>query len=277
MLRSALVALDGSPYSDAAAALAIDWAQRHGARLLGLGVVDAPTITKAEPVPLGGAAYKHARDEALLADARRRVLHFLAEFRVRCTDAGVAVEIAEDVGDPATTILSEAQRCDVVVLARETHFHFEIQDRPDETLARVLRGSPRPVVIVPRELPAGDGVLVAYGGGRESARTLQTFQLLGLAAGDTLEVVSIHRDGAEAQAVAQRAAEYLTAHSAPHRVRAIASAAAPADVLLEQIGRSRPRLVILGAHGHHPVRDLFVTSVTRAVLRACPVPLFIGA
>jgi nucleotide-binding universal stress UspA family protein len=33
----------------------------------------------------------------------------------------------------------------------------------------------------------------------------------------------------------------------------------------------------MGAHGYHPVRDLFATSVTRAVLGACPVPVFVGA
>ena len=39
MLRSALVALDGSAYSESAVALAIDWARRYGAQLLGLGVL----------------------------------------------------------------------------------------------------------------------------------------------------------------------------------------------------------------------------------------------
>jgi len=34
---------------------------------------------------------------------------------------------------------------------------------------------------------------------------------------------------------------------------------------------------VMGAHGHHPLRDLFATSVTRAVLAGCPVPAFIGA
>jgi nucleotide-binding universal stress UspA family protein len=33
----------------------------------------------------------------------------------------------------------------------------------------------------------------------------------------------------------------------------------------------------MGAHGHHPVRDLFFTSVMRAVLRDAPVPVFVGA
>jgi nucleotide-binding universal stress UspA family protein len=277
MLRSALVALDGSPYSKTAAALAIDWAKRYGARLLGLGVLDAPSIRGAEPVPLGAGAYKQARDEARLLDAHRRVVDFLADFRARSKAAGIAVEVLEDIGDPAARILREAQRCDVVILARETHFHFETQEQPDEILAQVLRGSPRPVVIVPRELPDGQDVVLAYGGGREAARTLQTFQLLGLAAGEAIEVVSIHRDGAEAEALTHLAGEYLTAHGAPHRLRAIASAAPPAEVLLEEVRRARPRLLVMGAHGHHPLRDLFGTSVTRAVLRTCPVPAFIGA
>jgi nucleotide-binding universal stress UspA family protein len=277
MLRSILLALDGSVYSESAAALAIDWAGRYGARLLAVGVLDAPTIQKAEPIPMGAGAYKRARDEARLADAHRRVVEFLSEFRGLSRSAGVPAEVVEDIGDPAAGIVREAQRCDVVILARETHFHFETQDRPDETLAQVLRNSPRPVVVVPRQLPEAQGIVVAYGGGREAARTLQTFQLLGLAAGESIEVVSVHRDGAQAEALAHQAGDYLAAHGAPHRLHAITSAASPAEVLLEQVRHARPRLVVMGAHGYHPLRELFTTSVTRAVLRACPVPVFVGA
>ncbi|HSE06975.1 MAG TPA: universal stress protein [Methylomirabilota bacterium] len=277
MLRSVLVALDGSAHSEAATTLAIDWAGRHGARLVGLGIVDAPSIQGAEPVPLGAGAFKQARDEARLADAHRRVVEFLADFRARAEAAGIQVDVLEDIGDPAVRILREAHRSDLVILARETNFHFETQVQPDDTLAKVLRGSPRPVVTVPRELAAGQGVLVAYGGGREAARTLQTFQLLGLAAGERVEVVAIHRDGAEAEAVAHLAGEYLAAHRAPHRLHPVTSTMPPAEVLLEEVRRARPRLLVMGAHGYHPLRDLFGTSVTRAVLRACPIPAFIGA
>ena len=277
MLRSVLVALDGSVYSEPAVALAIDWARRSGARLVGLGVLDAPSIQRAEPVPLGAGAYKQARDEAQLADAHRRVVEFLIDFRARGTAAGVPVEVLEDIGEPAARIMREAHRCDVVILARETHFQFETRDRPDETLAQVLRGSPRPVVVVPRELPEGHGVVVAYGGGREAARTLQTFVHLGLSSDEAIELVTIHRDGAEAEAVAHLAGEYLTAHGALHRLHAIVSDAAPVEILLDKVRHVRPRLLVMGAHGHHPLRDLFASSVTRAVLRACPVPTFIGA
>lgn len=277
MLRSALVALDGSPHSEPATTLAIDWAKRFGSQLLGLGIVDEPSIHGGEPVPLGAGAYKAARDAARMADAHRRVLDFLVDFRARSNAAGVTAEVLEDIGDPATRILREAHRCDVVILARETHFHFETQDQPDATLAQVLRASPRPVVIVPRVLPEGRGVVVACGGGREAGRALQTLQLLGLAADEEIEVVSVHRDGAEAEALTHLAGEYLTAHGARHRLHPIVSAAPPAEILLEEIRHARPRLLVMGAHGHHPMRDLFATSVTRAVLRTCPIPVFVGA
>jgi len=277
MFRSALVALDGSAYSESAADLAIGWAGRYGVCLLGLGILDAPTIERAEPVPLGAGAYKKARDEARLANAHRWVADFLADFRARGQAAGVAVEVLEDTGDPAARILREAQRCDAVILGRETHFHFETQEQSDETLAQVLRGSPRPVVVVPRSVPEGQGVLLAYGGGREGARTLQTFQLLKLAAGEAIEVVTINRDGAEAEALVNLAGEYLAAQGAPHRLHPIVSVAPPADVLLERVRFARPRLLVMGVQGHHPLRDLFGTSVTRAVMRACPAPVFIGA
>jgi nucleotide-binding universal stress UspA family protein len=277
MLRSVLVALDGSADSKAATDLALDWARRFGARPLGLGIVDEPSIAGAEAVPLGATAFKKERDAVRLADAHHRVLDLLAEFRTRSAAAGVTADVIEEVGEPAERILREAQRCDVVVLGRETHFRFGTQDQPDSTLALVLRLSPRPVVVVPRDLREGQGIVVAYGGGREGARTLQTFHLLGLAAREEIEIVSINRDGGEAEAIARLAGDFLDAHGAPHRLHPIASRAAPAEAFLEEVRHRRPRLLVMGAHGYHPMRDLFATSVTRAVLRACPVPVFIGA
>jgi nucleotide-binding universal stress UspA family protein len=277
MLRSALVALDGSTYSETVTAVALDWAARFGARLVGLGVLDEPSIDRSEPVPIGASAFKKERDEARLVDAHRRLLGFLAEFRTRCAAAGVPVTVLEDIGDPTDRILRETQRCDVVILGRETHFHFETQSGPDATLAQVIRSCSRPVVVVPKELPEGRGCVVAYGGGREAARTLQTFLLLGLADGENIDVVTIHRDRAEAEAIAGLAGHFLTAHGASHRLHPVVSEAAPADVLLDEVRRRRPRLLMMGAHGHHPLRDLFATSVTRALVRTCPVPVVVGA
>jgi nucleotide-binding universal stress UspA family protein len=277
MLKTILVALDESPYSDTATTLALEWGTRFGARLLGLGILDKPSITAPEPVPLGASSFMKGLHEARLADAQEHLLRLLSRFRERCSAAGVPARILEDVGDPTKCILRQAHRCDVIILGYETRFHFETQEAPDTVRAKVLRRSPRPIAVVPRELPEGSGVFVAYGGGREVARTLQTFQLLGLADGETVHLVSVSGDDRKAGAAAEFAAEFLEAHGARCRLHAVKSDLAPAEVLLEQVRILQPRLVVMGAYAHHPLRDLFSTSVTRTVLSACPVPVLIGS
>jgi nucleotide-binding universal stress UspA family protein len=276
MLRSMLVVLDGSPASEPVIALAFDWASRFHARVLALGVVDAPAIKHGEPVPMGAYGYKRHRDETRLDETSRGVVRVLQEFRARSAAARVDAVTVEDIGDPADQILREAQRCDLVLLARETRFAFEATDSGERTLTRVIHGLPRPAVVVPREPREGSGTLVAYGGGREAASTLQTFALLGLATGEEIHVVTVQREGADAAAIAGRAGEFLTAHDIAHRLHAIGSSEAPAGVLLEAIDRLRPRLLVMGAHAPHPLRDIFATSVTRAVLSPCPVPAIVG-
>jgi nucleotide-binding universal stress UspA family protein len=143
-------------------------------------------------------------------------------------------------------------------------------------LAHVIRGLPRPVVVVPREPRDGRGIVMAYGGGREGASTLQTFVLLGLAENENIDVVTVHRERGEAEAIASLAGDFLAAHGALHRLDPIATEEPPGDVILEAVRRHRPRLLVLGAHAAHPVRDLFATSVTRAVLDGSPIPVVVG-
>ena len=277
MIRRALVAMDGSAHGATAATLALEWASRFGTELIGLGILDKPSITRPEPVSFGGTAFKRQRDEARLADAHRQVLQLLAEFERRCEAAGVRCTLVEDIGAPHEQIIAEAAGCDVVVLGRETHFQFETQDQPDLTLSKVLRGSPRPVVVVPREPAPGTGVLIAYGSGREVVRTLQTFALLEVAGDEPVCLLAIDHELARAEARLHPANQFLTAHGLRVALEPLASRDAPAAIILEQVRRRQPRLVVMGAHGHHPVRDLFLTSVTRAVLNEITVPVFVGA
>src|SRR5579872_4769911 len=127
MLRTILVGLDGSAYSATAVELGMRWAQKCNAMLVGVGIIDEPTIRKPEPLPIGGSFYKERRDSVLAADARRRVEQFLGQFSVQCAEAGVACKLLEDSGTPWEQICLEAQRYDLILLGRQTYFHFETQ------------------------------------------------------------------------------------------------------------------------------------------------------
>jgi nucleotide-binding universal stress UspA family protein len=277
MLRSILVALDASPWSEAATDLAIEWSKRFGAKILGLGILDEPGIRAAEPAPIGVSRFKIERDEARLVEANEQVKRLVARFKSVCEVAGVCVDTIQLTGDPKECILHQAHAVDLVMLGSETHFRFATQEVPDSTLAKVLRTSPRPIVTVPRQSPAGTGLLVAYGGGREAARMLQTALLLGLACDETIHILAVRKPDRSAEALAPLAIQFLEAHDARYQLHLLESNAGPADVLLEQVGIIRPRLVVMGAHGEHRWRDLFSDSVTRMVVRSCPVPVLAGA
>jgi nucleotide-binding universal stress UspA family protein len=264
VIRRILVALDGSPGGEAAITLALEWARRFEAELLGLGVLDEPAIQGSEAIPR-------------LAEAHGQIRTLLQAFDRRCGEARVRATSVEGIGQPHEQIVLEAQGCDIVMLGREASFHFETPERPDRTLSQVLRSSPRPVVVIPPDPQGGEGVLVAYGGGREIARTLHAVTLLGLAGNEAIELLAVATDRAEAEDRLRRAGALLTAHGVRTSLHAVASEHPAAEVILDEVRRRRPRLLVMGAHGQHPVRDLFFTSVTRAVMKKAPVPVVAGA
>src|SRR5215467_6464861 len=134
MLRTILVALDESPWCEAATTLALEWGGRFGARLIGLGIFDKEAIVgRFDPVPPGASGFKQEADKARLIRAQEYLQRSIRKFNERCSAAGISTDTVKDVGDPAECILRNAQCCDVVILGRETYFHFETQEHSDPT------------------------------------------------------------------------------------------------------------------------------------------------
>jgi nucleotide-binding universal stress UspA family protein len=270
-----LVGLDGSPYSASAAELGLRWARRFGALLVGLGVIDEPTIRGGELVPFTGVFAKRPGDEVRMREARVQVEGFLDRFALRCAEAGVPAKVLEDVGLPWEQVLLQAQRYDLVLLGQRTHFHFETQRSPCETLRKVLKHSPRPVVTAPEKLGGGEVALVAYDGSMQAARALQAFLASGLGDGQEVHIVSVAEEYAEAAGHAGRAAEFLRFHEVDAQVHPVASYEPAAEVLLERARGLNAGLLVLGAYGRPALQEFFLGSVTRTVLDRGAVPLFL--
>jgi nucleotide-binding universal stress UspA family protein len=275
MLRSILIGLDGSAYSSAAIELGIRWARRFDALLVGLGVVDHPTICKPEPIAIGAGQYKRDRDECLLADARRRVDGFLEQFAERCASQGVRCEVLEETGLPCTEIVEQSRFCDLILLGQQTYFHFETQNWPDETLREVLRHSSRPIVTVPERLLKGTCVVIAYDGSPQADRAIQAFQSLGLKGEDEVHVVSIHNELATAARMAKQVVDFLTLHgvrAAAHPLRPVSTVK---KIILAKVDDFQAHLLVMGAYGRSMWREFVLGSTTTSILGASPVPLFL--
>lgn len=274
MLRTILVGLDGSAYSQRAIELGIEWAKRFDAMLVGLGVIDEPGIRRPQAAPIGGASYKEGLDEFHLADARRQVEQFLEQFALRCAEAKVACKVLEEVGDPIESLLTAAQRFDLILLGKETRFQFETRDAPDDCLKLIIKSAPRPVITVGDSSRFGGPVVIAFDGSVQASRTLQSFVSLGLSQLGEIHLLSVHDDHQQAMRIAERAMEYLESHGVkPHR--RVVAASSPATAIVEEVRRLNGSLLVMGAYGRSSLREFFFGSVTRTLLRERSLPLFL--
>jgi nucleotide-binding universal stress UspA family protein len=275
MLRTILAALDGSVCAANAVELGVRWADRFGALLVGLGIVDRASVCPPELVPIGAGAYKEHRDATLLARARREVEGFLGTFAVRCADAGVPSKVLEDEGEPYDRLLTEAQRYDLILLGQETRDPLATKDHAREGLHGVLKNTPRPVVLVPRALPAGDAAVVAYDGSLPAARALQALEALGFAASRAVHVVTVSTSHEEAVRHAERAMDFLAHHEVKATRHAVVTGIDPAVAISGKARELGAGLIVMGAYGQPLLREFFLGSATRTLLAESQVPLFL--
>jgi nucleotide-binding universal stress UspA family protein len=274
-LRSVLVGLDGSVYSDVATELGIRWMQKSGGMLVGLGVIDVPSIASPTATPLGALHFAENYVEAQLTQERNRVEQFLSRFSIRCAEAGIPCRVLEEEGSPEATLLREAQRYDLVLLGRQTYFQFESVDQPDNTLTEVLKNSPRPIVTVPSTLPKGESVVIAYDGSLQASRALYTFWASGVGSERELHIVSVDSDHTQAALKAQYASEFLHAHKLEAQRHVVKSNGHAGEEILKKLRELNAGMLVMGAYGQMRLREFFIGSVTRHLLKHSPAPIFV--
>ena len=104
---------------------------------------------------------------------------------------------------------------------------------------------------------------------------MHMFVLLGLAHDGEIHLVSVDRTKEAAAARLHGADKLFAAHDIPVHLHGTASDADAAEVTLAEVDALEPALLVMGAFGHTGLRDLFLGSATRTLLRQCNTPMFI--
>jgi nucleotide-binding universal stress UspA family protein len=273
MLKRILVGVNESEFSRAAVEVALDWAGRHKASVVGLAIVDVPRLLAPQPVPLGAGVYKVDRDEIVLKNAREAAQRVATEFSTRCAAANIPFDVQTCDGDPAEVLSREAQRADLLIVGRKSPTH-EFGETPSPVLDHLLRHMSRPVLCVPARCAAGTPVLVAYDGSCPAAKSLQAFQAIGLAGSRKIHLLSIPREPHDRHE-AELAAQYLQLHGHEVQLHVETSSAPPADVVLAAAERLGAGVIVMGSFGRGKLQQFFFGSTTKALLAKSTVPMFL--
>jgi len=277
MIKKILVCLEGSSSAESATRLAIEAARACGARLVGLAIVAEPDIRAGAAMGIGGSTFKHERDEALVADARKHAEDWITLFERRCREAGVPGNGLEVVGRPADSILEEMDGFDLTVMGRDANFRFETEREDLQTRDTILHKATRPVLLVPdmTEPALGSVALIAYDGSTAARRALNSFASSGLAVGRTIHVGTADDNGARAWEMANLGVQMLAAMNIVATGHNIVSVQSPADSLFALARELHAGLMVMGAFAHSRLRHLFSGSATHGLVERSPLPLYL--
>ncbi len=272
MLKSLLLALDRSPGSQIAQAIALDLARKHGTRIRGLAVVDPDLIAPPEPMPAGGGAYKQHKDAVIIERVRAADIEIAQAMTAACAAAGIDGKAEVVQGAALATLNAAAAAHDIVLIGADATFGA---DSATPLIGGLLRDNPRPLIVAPRELAAGTKTLVAYDGSIPTLRALQLFCALGLRTENEVVVVCLDPNGRVALTHAESGAGYLNERGYKATPRPIAGDGDPAPALITAAKEVGAGLIVAGAYGQRGWREWLLGSTTEHLLATSPVPLFI--
>lgn len=275
MIRTILFATDGLSSNAAAQVSAIKLAARFRAKITAFGIIDAPWITRPEPVPLGGASYKVSGELEQLRGAHKRVHEALEHLQAAAAADGVAVTTAEVERDPLELLTAEASRHDLIVIGRDTSFRPGSGEGVSGLVKALLRDAPRPILAVSDTAAIADRPFIAFDGSVPASRAMHLMALLGLAQSRKVQVLSINSEIRAAEALAERAAALLRSHGGNVTAFGIASEADPEEMILSHARTFGADMVVMGAYGHGGLRDVLFGSCTRRLLTECTAALFL--
>jgi nucleotide-binding universal stress UspA family protein len=278
MIKSILVALDGSEHAQAASRYALWLAERMQATAVGLHVVDVVSIE-------GSGSFLHDVSGSLgfepyldFSSKMREVLQergrtILDGFAEDCRKQGVRCDSHLGTGIIANEICEQARTADLVVIG-----HRGLNERFSTgllggTTESVTRKCPKPVLVVPMEFQPVTRPLLAYDGSQRAAAAMHQAAELAVALSVPLTVLHVGKDEGAAQKTLEEARRYLTSYRLD--VDCIARSGYANEVIVDVMAEGPYDLLVIGAYGHGRIIEMVLGSTTEYVLRNTSAPVYL--
>ncbi len=277
MIRSILLALAESPYDASARNYAFWLARKDGSHVHALAVIDiavfeVPVLGSPDGFMPSVVTPPLKESQSLMKDLTAIAKERLDQFANQCISRGIPSSTEIKTGIPGEVIGRTAVAHDIVVVSRTGYNRISgPHENVDALVAPVIRSSVRPVLVAGLEFREDSeirNILVAYDGSSHSARALLVAAELAAHPGVSCTLLTVAQSEDAGQEVLAPAEEFLFHHGvAPRKELRIRSK--PADVICEMVASGKADILIMGAYGHSPIREVLFGSTTEHVLSNC--------
>ena len=276
MLKRILVGIAGTPALPAKITASVDLAQKHGAEISALSVVDVDRLSALGPVPIGAAKYAQNLREQRIARSHKLDEQALEKLESACAEAGVPMRALRAEGDPLEVLTSSWRYQDLCILGVRGWFDYGVLPDAQNALLKLIAKGVRPILAVTEETKPVRSAVIAYNGSPESAKAMKQFAQMSLWPGIEVQIVCVGRPKSEepAEAILQEAADYCRLHGLNPSVTRMEGEVV--DSLLEIAARSEAGVIALGSsYRKILMRQRFGKNALQ-LIKTSPVPLFLS-
>lgn len=281
MIKRILVGLDPDEDTSYAIDYAIRIAKTCDAKITGLAVVDMAHIdSEASGGGIGSMYYGTMLREKLSEEARETANRLIGQFETSLKASDVEFAEVIEEGVPFQRIVEDMKYHDLLVLGKEPHFFYNKPKQRTDTLAKVVKDSTSPVLVITEQTRSIEKVLVAYDGSAPAARTMKQFAQQ-RPFGDNLkaEIVHVREAGnsseEESQLLLNLAQSYYEDHGFETTTASLKASDGIAPRLTKHADEIGADLVVTGAHSVSRVKQWMFGSTTSDLLKNSPVPMFL--
>lgn len=275
MIKKILVAADGSDYGKSSMDYAFWLARRLDASVMAVHVVDIVSFEGSFLHDISGALGFEpflnfsSRMKDILEERGRSIL---SGFEEAASEAGLEPESDLLFGVVTNEICEKAKLADLVVMGRRgvnAQFEYGLLGSATEG---VIRKSPKPVLIVPREFTEPKKPLLAFDGSPNASKAMHSAAEWAKALGLPISVIHVSRTEGE-DSVIKDAEDYLSTYGL--------------DVTYASVVDESPRgienyynenghdLLFMGTSHHSRIVEMVLGSTTEHVVRSVKGPFFL--
>ena len=278
MIKTILVCTDGSELGTVACRYGIHLAQQLQASLSGLHVLDSRMLEGPLMADISGwigAQPYGAQLQQFRELMQQKGESIIEAFNELCEEAGVKAESWLKMGHPSRVIIEEEAKAELVVIGQKGEHADLVGDMLGSNAERISRNSIKPCLVVGSSFQPVKKILAAYDGSGHASQALH--EAIELAQGLPAELVVVtvaeHGSREDAERISEDGRRLAEAHNC--QAQPMVLDGNPDDVLLEQAAAQGCDLIVVGAHGHGRIREMFLGSTTTYLITRSNLPVML--
>lgn len=278
MIRSILLPIDGSNYTESVLQYGIYLAKQLHAHLRVITIVDIRLFewnlaAGADSfVPVVGTGEFQDETHRMLQEKAKSVLD---KAKSILEQSQINFEIKEITGIPVDEICAQARSNDFVVMGVRGEYERWSKHLLGDTVEAASRQIGKPLLLVDRTFEPFNRIHCGYEGSDSANKALQLSAFLAKTLGILLQVISISNSEEEREEILNEAGRYLEPYQLEYQLRHEVGHATDA-LINAQNSAPFNTLLSIGSYGHSRIREAILGSTTVQVMRKAAKPILLA-